>query len=74
MIAALVLSSELLRAGAASDGAPPASAEEVRMHLSRDEESIRGALAAFTDAVNRGDYGAVLGMIRNDETPTPTAS
>jgi uncharacterized protein (TIGR02246 family) len=40
--------------------------KEAAMSVARDEEAIRRVLAAFTEAVSRGDTEAVLDMITDD--------
>jgi uncharacterized protein (TIGR02246 family) len=46
---------------------PPTPArKETAVSLDREERAVRQALAAFLDAVNRGDFEAVVGMITDD--------
>jgi uncharacterized protein (TIGR02246 family) len=45
---------------------PRETGREAAMSEAREEESVRRALAAFTEAVNRADYEAVLEMVTDD--------
>jgi uncharacterized protein (TIGR02246 family) len=52
---------------AGSDPSPAATpSRPARAAAATEEDSIRSALRAFTDAVSQEDYDAVLGMITDD--------
>jgi len=65
MIGTLVAAG-LLRLAAIGPESPRQTGREAAMSQAREEESVRRALAAFIEAVNRGDYEAVVGMITDD--------
>jgi uncharacterized protein (TIGR02246 family) len=65
MIGTLVAAG-LLRLAAIGPESLRETGREAVMSEAREEESVRRALAAFTEAVNRGDYEAVLDMVTDD--------
>ena len=56
----------LLCAGSIPPAAPQRPAKEAAVTLEKDERAVRAALAAFTDAVNRQDFAAVVDMVTDD--------
>ena len=56
----------LLGAAGARPTVTPAAGKEAAVSRTKDEETIRRTFAAFTEAVSREDFEAVLDMITDD--------